>query len=129
VSGAPFFLFYSAICAFGLRLRLYLIRVSKQSGGKSSPNANSLATGLVLEAVVRADDAVPRRRDETFVCCDAASATVPAAALAPSSSTRADSESGPLLSLRATEIFAFKRWRAKAWAAFAAPMIHDLSVL
>jgi hypothetical protein len=48
--------------------------------------------------------------------------------LAPSSSTRADSESGPLLSLRATEIFAFKRRCAKAWAAFAAPMIHDLSV-
>src|SRR6266436_5998491 len=58
-----FFLFYSAICTPGLKLQLCLIRASKQSGGKSSPNADSLATRLALKAVVRVE-AVPRRRDE-----------------------------------------------------------------
>jgi hypothetical protein len=35
---------YSAICAPGLKLRLSLNRTSKQSGGKSFPNIDSLAT-------------------------------------------------------------------------------------
>jgi hypothetical protein len=39
--GCAIFLFYSAICAPGLKLQLCLIRASKQSGGKSSPNTDS----------------------------------------------------------------------------------------
>src|SRR5205814_9055119 len=44
VGCATFSLFYSAVCAHRKKLQRWLIRASKQSRGKSSPSADSLAT-------------------------------------------------------------------------------------
>src|SRR5712671_3942745 len=44
VGCARFSLSFSAVCARGLELGLRLIPASKQSGGKSSPSAEGLAT-------------------------------------------------------------------------------------
>ncbi len=48
VGCASFFLFFSGICAPGLKLQLCVIRVSKRLGGKSSPNADSFVKRAYL---------------------------------------------------------------------------------
>jgi hypothetical protein len=69
VGCASFSFFYSAICAPGPRLQLCLIRASKQSGGKSWPNADSLATddvgwklACLRTATVSTNDRIRARR-------------------------------------------------------------------